>query len=112
MTPAAAPARIGQGTAVEQSRAVAEVQAAIVVAQQVPRDINAAIAEMRQSCQQPSLAARAFFRYSRGQGHITGAPVHLARQLARCRSAARPVGKAGVSTCRSRWSPQSKEKTT
>jgi hypothetical protein len=34
--PPAAPARIGQGTAVEQSRAVAEVQAAIVVAQQVP----------------------------------------------------------------------------
>ena len=83
-TPAAAPARVGQGTAVEQSRAVAEVQAAIVVAQQVPRDINAAIAEMRQSCQQKFLAERAFFRYSRGQGTITGASVHLARELARC----------------------------
>jgi hypothetical protein len=83
-TPAAAPGRIGQGTAVEQSRAVAEVQAAIVVAQQVPRDINAAIAEMRQSCQQLFLAERAFFRYSRGSGNITGASVHLARELARC----------------------------
>ena len=82
--PAAAPGRIGQGTAVEQSRAVAEVQAAIVVAQQVPRDINAAIAEMRQSCQQLFLAERAFFRYSRGSGNITGASVHLARELARC----------------------------
>ena len=82
--PAAAPARIGQGTAVEQSRAVAEVQAAIVVAQNCPRDINAAIAEMRQSCQQMFLAERAFFRYSRGSGSITGASVHLARELARC----------------------------
>ncbi|MGW1158461.1 hypothetical protein ACWD5Q_06710 [Streptomyces sp. NPDC002513] len=84
MTPAAAPARIGQGTAVEQSRAVAEVQAAIVVAQQCPRDINAAIAEMRQSCRQPYLAEKAFFRYSRGGGTITGPSVHLARELARC----------------------------
>ncbi|MFP3990686.1 hypothetical protein U9R90_25115 [Streptomyces sp. E11-3] len=81
---AAVPARVGQGTAVEQSRAVAEVQAAIVVAQQVPRDINAAIAEMRQSCAQPFLAERAFFRYNRGSGNITGASVHLARELARC----------------------------
>ncbi|MBT2508865.1 hypothetical protein J7I98_23850 [Streptomyces sp. ISL-98] len=84
MTPAAAPARVGQGTAVEQSRAVAEVQAAIIVAQQCPRDINNAIAEMRQSCQQMFLAERAFFRYSRGSGNITGPSVHLARELARC----------------------------
>jgi hypothetical protein len=84
MTPTAAPARIGQGTAIEQSRAVAEVQAAIVVAQNCPRDINAAISEMRQSCQQMFLAERAFFRYSRGSGNITGASVHLARELARC----------------------------
>ncbi len=82
--PAAVPARIGQGTAVEQSRAVAEVQAAIVVAQQVPRDINAAIAEMRQSCQQPFLAERAFFRFPRGGQTVSGASVHLARELARC----------------------------
>lgn len=84
MTPAPVPARVGQGTAVEQSRAVAEVQAAIVVAQQCPRNINAAISEMRQSCTQPFLAERAFFRYSRGGGNITGPSVHLARELARC----------------------------
>ncbi len=83
MTPSAAPARVGQGTAVEQSRAVAEVQAAIVVAQQCPRDISAAIAAMRQSCTQPYLAERAFFRYSRAGSTITGPSVHLARELAR-----------------------------
>lgn len=84
MTPAAAPARVGQGTAVEQSRAVAEVQAAIVVAQQCPRDINAAIAEMRQSCTQPYLAEKAFFRFPRAGQTVSGPSVHLARELARC----------------------------
>lgn len=78
-----AAARVGQATVVEQSRAIAEVQAAVVVAQQVPRDVQAAIAAMRESCQQPALASRAFFRYSRGGSQITGPSVHLARELAR-----------------------------
>lgn len=80
----AAPDRVGQGTAVEQSRAVAEVQAAIVVAQQCPRNISAAIAEMRQVCTQPFLAERAFYRFPRAGGAVTGPSVHLARALASC----------------------------
>lgn len=76
--------RIGQGTAVEQSRAAAEVQAAVVVAQQCPRNIQAAMAEMRESCKQMTLAERAFYRYPKGGQTITGASVHLARELARC----------------------------
>jgi hypothetical protein len=83
MSPASGPARIGQGTAVEQSRAVAEVQAAIVVAQQCPRSIPAAVAEMRESCQQMALAERAFFRFPRGGQNVSGPSVHLARELAR-----------------------------
>ncbi|GAA1977164.1 hypothetical protein [Kitasatospora viridis] len=79
-----APARIGQGTAVEQSRAVAEVQAAIVVAQQCPRIIQAAMTEMRQSCRQMALAERAFYRFPRAGGAVSGPSVHLARELARC----------------------------
>lgn len=82
--PAPTPVRIGQGTAVEQSRAVAEVQAAIVVAQQCPRNLPAALAEMRQSCQQQALAERAFYRFPRAGGAVSGASVHLARELARC----------------------------
>lgn len=78
------PTRVGQGTAVEQSRAVAEVQAAIVVAQQCPRDMSAAIAQMNESCSQKALAQRAFFRYSRGGQNVTGPTIHLARELARC----------------------------
>ena len=75
--------RIGQGTAVEQSRAAAEVQAAVVVAQQCPRSIPAAIAQMRESCRQKALAERAFYRYNRGGQAVTGPTVHLARELAR-----------------------------
>jgi hypothetical protein len=74
---------IGQATAVEQSRAVAEVHAAVVVAQQCPRDVQLAVQQMRESCAQKALADRAFFRYSRGGSTITGPSVHLARELAR-----------------------------
>ena len=82
----ALPSRIGQGTAVEQSRAVAEVQSAIVVAQQCPRNVPAAVAQMEDSCRQKHLADRAFYRFNRGgeSGNVTGATIHLARELARC----------------------------
>ena len=82
----AAPAvrQASQATMIEQSRAVAEVQAAVVLAAQRPRDIQRAVAEMRQSCQMFRLAERAFFRYSRGDQQVTGASIHLARELARC----------------------------
>lgn len=82
----ALPARVGQGTAVEQSRAVAEVQSAIVVAQQCPRNVPAAVSQMQDSCNQKMLAERAFYRFNRGgeDGNVTGATIQLARELARC----------------------------
>lgn len=80
---ASAPARpASQATLVEQSRAVAEVQASVVVAMRQPRDVQAAIAEMRQVCRIQEMAERAFFRFNRG-GQVTGETVHLARELAR-----------------------------
>jgi hypothetical protein len=75
---------ISQATAVEQARAVAEVQAAVLVAQQVPRDLTRAVTDMRQSCSQIGLADRAFYRYPRGGQTVTGESIHLARELARC----------------------------
>jgi hypothetical protein len=48
---------LGQITAVEQARAVAEVQAAVVVAQQVPRSMGAATADMRDACGRLGLVA-------------------------------------------------------
>ncbi|MFC4912551.1 hypothetical protein [Actinomadura gamaensis] len=78
------PSRIGQGTAVEQSRAAAEVLAAVEVAQRFPRDPAVARAQMIDSCAQYGLAERAFFRFPRADGVVTGPSVHLARELARC----------------------------
>ncbi|WP_196812188.1 hypothetical protein [Nocardia sp. CNY236] len=73
-----------QATIVEQSRAVAEVQAAVLVAQQRPRNRAAAVQEMRDATAQMSVASRAYFRYNRGDGVVTGVSIHLARELARC----------------------------
>lgn len=71
-----------QATMVEQSRAVAEVQASVIAAMKSPRDVQAAMREMREVCAIPALAERAFFRFSRGET-VTGETVHLARELAR-----------------------------
>ena len=76
--------RITQSTAVEQARAVAEVQAAVVVAQQCPRDVSRASERMRQACSQKALADRAFYSLPRAGGRVEGSTVHLARELAAC----------------------------
>lgn len=77
---AAQPRHVTQAAAVEQSRAIAEVQAAVVVAQQCPRDMARAEGEMRDTCGRLSVAQRAFYRVpNRG----SGPSVHLARELAR-----------------------------
>ncbi|PVA66182.1 hypothetical protein [Mycobacteroides abscessus] len=71
---------LSQATSVEQSRAVAEVQSAVIVAQQIPRDLQRAEAEMRDACSRMAMAKQAFYRVpNRG----TGPSVHLLRELAR-----------------------------
>lgn len=87
-TPIAQPAvqrtAISQATAIEQSRAVAEVQASVLVAQQNRRNKAYAIEEMREVCAEHSVAERAFFRFPRAEGTVSGPSIHLARELARC----------------------------
>ncbi|MET4780833.1 hypothetical protein [Glaciihabitans sp. UYNi722] len=73
-----------QATAVEQARAVAEVAAAVRVAQDFPRDMSRAVEQMRMSCSQVSLAQRAFYSVPRAGGRVEGSTVHLAKELARC----------------------------
>ena len=82
--PTARPTDLSQATAVEQSRAVAEVQAAVLVAQTNHRVKSDAIAEMRDVTRLASVANRAFFRFPRGGQQVSGPSVHLARELARC----------------------------
>lgn len=81
VTAAPVPQRIGQATAVEQSRAVAEVAAAVQVAQQCPRDIRRAWADMEAACDRLGLAERAFYSVPNRGGSKPS--VHLARELAR-----------------------------
>ncbi len=81
--PVPAPGRVGQGTAVEQTRAAAEVLAAVQVAQQCPRNIALAVSQMQESCAQMGLAERAFYSFPRAGGTVSGASIHLARELAR-----------------------------
>jgi hypothetical protein len=78
------PGRLGQGTAVEQSRAVAEVQAAVMVARQFPRIESYSINRMTEACKQPALAKRAFYSFPKGGSTVAGETIHLAKELARC----------------------------
>ncbi len=73
-----------EATKIETSRAIAEVQAAVVVAQQRPRNMDDAVAEMRMSCNSMALAEHAFYRFNRGDGVVADASISLARELARC----------------------------
>ena len=75
-----APASVSQATAIEQQRAIAEVQAAVVVSQNCPRDMAAAEREMEYVCGRLDMAEQAFYQVTnRG----TGPTVHLMRELAR-----------------------------
>lgn len=69
-----------QGTIVEQSRAVAEVAAAVRVAQDNPRSEATARNAMIEVCSRLTVASRAFYEVpNRG----AGPSIHLARELAR-----------------------------
>lgn len=77
-------AAASEATAIEQARSVAEVAAAVRVAQDNPRDETRALERMRQACSQKSLADRAFYSLPRAGGRVEGSTVHLAREIARC----------------------------
>lgn len=76
----AALARPTQTTTVEAARAVAEVAAAVQVAQLNPRDMRRAWTDMQAACSRTGLADVAFYRV---QSRGSGPSVHLARELAR-----------------------------
>ena len=78
--PAPTPAHVTQATAVEQSRAVAEVQAFVAVARTYPRDPLRVNASVERACSSFLFAERAFYSVpNRG----TGLSVSAARELAR-----------------------------
>lgn len=66
----------------DQARAVAEVQAAMVVARMNPRDEKTALDRILNACTRVSLAERAVYSYPRGGQEITGPSIRLAEAIA------------------------------
>lgn len=79
---ASAPGRVGQGTAIEQARAATQVQAAILVARQFPRDPAACRRQMLAACEQIELADEAFYEFSRGDSTVQGLTIVAACEIA------------------------------
>ena len=74
-----------QSTAVantDQQRAVAEVQAAMMIARMNPRDPIAAVDRILNACTRPTLANAAVYNYSRGGSDISGPSIRLAEAMA------------------------------
>lgn len=74
--------RRGQGTMVEQARAASQVQAAVYLARQFPRDVMAAKSRMLEACAQVELADAAFYSYPRGGKTVTGLTIVAACEIA------------------------------
>ncbi len=72
----------GVTTAMSQSRETQEVQAAVFMAKRFPRDENAALARISQSCQRMGLASKAVYTYPRGGQNVTGPSIRLAEAIA------------------------------
>ena len=71
-------------TAVEQSRAVAEIQASMVIAKKFPRNEDQAYTKIIRACARLELAKQAKYSYPRGGKQVEGPSIRLAEVLARC----------------------------
>lgn len=67
---------------VEQERAVAEVQAAMLLARRFPRDPVQAMDRILNACTRPGLAEGALYSYSKGGSEISGPSIRMAETLA------------------------------
>lgn len=63
-------------------RAIAEVQAAMMIARASPRDPVRAVDRILNACARPTLAASALYSYARGGTDITGPSIRLAEAIA------------------------------
>lgn len=83
--PFAAPAKANAAsttTEVESQRAIAETQAAVLMAKRFPRDQAAAMDKILTACTRPTLAESATYSYSRGGADVTGPSIRLAETIA------------------------------
>lgn len=78
------PAPAAEGIlATDQARAVAEVQAALVIAASRPRNELRARDRLLQACQRVNLASGALYQYKRGGASVSGPSIRLAEAAAR-----------------------------
>lgn len=73
----------GSLISVEQQRAIAEVQARMLIARATPRDPEKAVALLLADCKRLSLAEDAIYAYARGGTDISGPSIKLAEAIAR-----------------------------
>jgi len=69
--------------AIASTRETTEVQSAIFIAKQFPRDPVAIADKIGNDCQRPSLAEHAVYSYTRGGSAVSGPSIRLAEALAR-----------------------------
>jgi hypothetical protein len=80
--PATAPANISAMAQTDQNRAVAEVQAAMMIAKMNPRDQRMAMDRILNACTRQSLAESAVYQFARGGANVSGASIRLAEAIA------------------------------
>lgn len=68
---------------VSESRAVAEVQAAYVIAKKFPRNEHLSYMKILEACKRPFLAEQAMYAYPKGGSMVTGPSIRLAEVMAR-----------------------------
>lgn len=66
----------------EQTKALSELQTALIIAKRFPRDPIVAMDRILQACARPTLADRALYSYARGGTDITGPSIYLAKAMA------------------------------
>jgi len=66
----------------QSAREIGEIQAALVIAKNFPRNQKASMDRILNACARPTLAEHALYQYARGGTNITGPSIRLAESLA------------------------------
>jgi CMP-2-keto-3-deoxyoctulosonic acid synthetase len=76
------PSNLSPMAQTDQNRAVAEVQAAMMIARMNPRNQRGAMDRILNACTRQSLAESAVYQFARGGANVSGASIRLAEAIA------------------------------
>lgn len=75
---------VNRGTIVgEMTKAAADAQNKLMIAKCYPRDENKALSKMLDVCSRKPFAEKAFYKFSRGNGSVSGLSIRAAEEIAR-----------------------------